>query len=170
MLIREETEEDHAAIRTLNRMAFRGDYEAELIDKLRSAKLSITSLVALEGNEVIGHLLFSRLSVEIDGRQVNAASLAPMAVRPDRQRQGIGSELIKEGLDQLRKKSVEAVIALGHTDYYPRFGFSANLTQKFVSPFQGMAEFMGLELMAGALSGKKGWVKYPEAFGLKNSN
>jgi len=170
MIIREEEESDLPAIRTLNRRAFGGDYEAQLIDKLRAAHLVVASLVALDGNEVIGHLLFSSLPVEIDGRDVNAVALAPMAVSPDRQRQGIGSRLVIEGLALLRKKRVESVIVLGHTAFYARFGFSPLLTQKLASPFQGMAEFMALELVVGSLAGQTGSVKYPDAFGLEASS
>ena len=117
MLIREETEKDFAAIGALNRAAFGGDYEAVLIEKLRSAKLVITSLVAVEGNKTIGHILFSKLPVEIDGRAVNAAALAPMAVKPNHQRQGVGTKLIQAGLAKLREKPIDAVLVVGHKAY-----------------------------------------------------
>jgi len=168
MVIREEAEEDLPAISNLNRRAFGGEYEVCLIENLRSAHLILASLVALDGNEVMGHILFSALPVEIDARKVNAAALAPMAVSPQRQRQGIGSRLVIEGLTRIREKQIEAVIVLGHSKYYPRFGFSPILAQKLASPFQGMAEFMALELFVGALSGQTGSVKYPKAFGLKD--
>src|SRR5208283_1081768 len=106
MIIREETERDLLAIGALNQKAFGGDYEAQLIDKLRAAHLIVASIVALDGNELIGHLLFSSLAVEIDGRNVNAVALAPVAVSPARQRQEIGSKLIVEGLALLKKKQV----------------------------------------------------------------
>jgi putative acetyltransferase len=170
MIIREETEGDLLAIRALNRRAFGGDYEAQLIDKLRAAHFIVASLVALDGDEVIGHLLFSSLPVEVDGRDVNAVALAPIAVSPERQRRGIGSELIVEGLALLKKKQVEAVIVLGHAAYYPRFGFSPLLTRNLASPFRGKAEFMALELVVGTLSGQQGSVKYPEVFGLTESS
>jgi len=168
MLIREETEKDFAAIGALNRAAFGGDYEAVLIEKLRSAKLVITSLVAVEGNKTIGHILFSKLPVEIDGRAVNAAALAPMAVKPNHQRQGVGTKLIQAGLAKLREKPIDAVLVVGHKAYYPKFGFSAEHTRKLMSPFQGMAQFMALELKPGVLAGQKGTVNYPAPFGLSN--
>jgi putative acetyltransferase len=168
MLIREETEKDFATIGALNRAAFGGNYEAVLIEKLRAAGLVITSLVAVEGNKTIGHILFSRLPIEVDGRTVNAAALAPMAVKPNHQRHGVGTKLIEEGLARLREKPVEAVLVVGHKAYYPRFGFSPNETRKLTSPFQGMAQFMALELKSGALAGEKGTVNYPEPFGLSN--
>lgn len=169
MLIREETDGDHQGIRVVNRLAFGRDSEFELVCNLRSAQLVIVSLVALDESEVIGHIVFSRLAVEIDGRTVNAASLAPVAVIPGRQGQGVGSLLITEGLAVLRKKLVEAVIVLGHTAYYPRFGFSPDLTRKLLSPFRGKPEFMGLELVPGSLAGEKGCIRYPAAFGIENS-
>ena len=169
MLIRKETDEDYAAILALNRMVFGGDYEAELIDKLRSANLDVASLIAIDGNEIIGHIFFSQLKVEIDGRDTKVASLAPMAVRADYQRQGIGSKLVGDGLALLKKQQYDAVIVLGHTWFYPRFGFSPNLTQHLVSHFQGNPALMGLELSPGALAGKKGFVTYPAAFGLVES-
>ena len=165
MTIREENKADFPEIVALTQAAFGGEYEATLIEKLRAAHLVIVSLVAVEEGSVIGHILFSKLEVEVDGRRVKAAALAPMAVRPDRQRRGIGSKLVETGLDGLRDRSYEAVIVLGHPDYYPRFGFSPSLTASLVAPFSGRA-FMGLELMSGSLSGSRGSVEYPEAFGL----
>ena len=91
-----------------------------------------------------------------------------MAVRPTCQRQGIGSQLVAKGLEQMKEKLIEAVLVLGHKSYYPRFGFSAEHTRKLISPFPGMAQFMGLELTPGALAGKEGFVRYPAAFGLNN--
>ncbi|MGA7126587.1 MAG: N-acetyltransferase [Chthoniobacterales bacterium] len=165
MTIREENKADFPEIAALTQAAFGGDYEATLIEKLRAAHLVIVSLVAVEQGSVIGHIPFSELEVEVDGRRVTAAALAPMAVRPDRQRRGIGSKLVETGLDGLRDRSYEAVIVLGHPDYYPRFGFTPSLTASLVAPFSGRA-FMGLELMSGSLSGSRGSVEYPEAFGL----
>lgn len=163
--IREETEADAPEIAALTRAAFGGDYEVKLIGKLRAADLMIVSLVAVEAGSVVGHILFSQLGVEVDGRRVKSAALAPMAVRPDRQKRGIGSKLVRAGLQVLRDRGYEAVIVLGHPDYYPRFGFSPSLTASLLAPFSGRA-FMGLELMLGSLSGGRGSVEYPEAFGV----
>jgi putative acetyltransferase len=127
--------------------------------------LVLVERVALDAGEIVGHILFSRLGVEIEGRVVRAAALAPMAVSPDRQRQGIGSRLVQDGLAELRSIGCEAVIVLGHPGYYPRFGFSAALAEKLAAPFRGEA-FMALELMPGALDGHAGSVTYPDAFGI----
>jgi len=165
MTIREEIDADCPEIVALMQAAFGGEYEVELIEKLHTARLVIVSLVAIEEGSVAGHLLFSDLAVEIDRRTVKAAALAPMAVQLDRRRRGIGSKLVETGLQMLRDRGYEAVIVLGHPDYYSRFGFSASLTTSLVAPFSGKA-FMGLELILGSLSGSRGSVIYPDAFGV----
>lgn len=122
-------------------------------------------MVAIEEGEIVGHILFSTLDVTIDGRAVKAVALAPIAVLPDRQRSGIGSALVRAGLDLARAEGWEAVIVVGHPDYYPRFGFSAASARHLAAPFSGKA-FMALALREGALDGRAGRVVYPAAFGL----
>ena len=163
MIVRPELEEDRQAIAELHRLAFGGDFEAELIERLREERRVELSMIAIIGGQIVGHVLFSDLDVEIDGRKVKALALAPMAVVPPRQRQGIGTRLIGDSLARLRNGRYEAVIVVGHEDYYPRFGFSAELAQKLQSPYSGDA-FMALELKEGALAGGKGTVSYPPAF------
>jgi putative acetyltransferase len=157
------TPDAYAAIADLNRTAFGTDAEGALIARLRDDGLVLVERVALDADGLVGHILFSRLDVEIDGRKVSSAALAPMAVRPDRHRQGIGSRLVQDGLAELRSVGCEAVIVLGHPGYYPRFGFSAALTAKLNAPFKGEA-FMAIALMPGALDGHAGSVTYPDAF------
>ncbi len=168
MLIREETEQDHRSIAALHRRAFGGDYEVKLVEKLRDDRLVIVSLVAVEDDKIVGHILFSHVTIEIDMRQAMAAALAPMAVRPTHQRKGIGSLLVAKGIEEMKKRLIEVVVVLGHKNYYPRFGFNAEPLRKLTSPFPGMAQFMALELVPGVLTGKKGFVRYPAAFGLNN--
>ena len=163
-LIRAETPSDRAAIAEVNRLAFGGEDEVALIERLRAEGLVIASLVALEDGDVVGHILFSKLPIETGTGTRRAASLAPMAVRPDRQRRGIGGSLIRAGLEACRAAGVEAVIVLGHPDYYPRFGFSAAPAKRLRAPFSG-PPFMALELTPGALA-QGGRVHYPRAFGL----
>ncbi|WP_207480782.1 GNAT family N-acetyltransferase [Arenibaculum pallidiluteum] len=165
MTISEESLAHHDAVAALNRAAFGGEHEAELVRRLRADGLVASSLVALEGGDVVGHILYSELAVTVDGTPVRAVSLAPMAVRPDRQRRGIGSRLVAESLPLLRARGWGAVVVLGHPGFYPRFGFSAALAAKLASPFTGPA-FMALELSPGALAGRAGQVLYPPAFGI----
>ena len=161
----DEGPEHRAAIAEIHRAAFGGEYEVRIVDRLRDDGLIVVSRVALDDGVPVGHILFSRLAVTVDNRPVPAVSLAPMAVRADRRKQGIGSALIERGLQALRKTPIRAVIVLGHAHYYPRFGFSAALTRHLASPYQGDA-FMGLELVPGALAGRTGSVTYPPAFDL----
>jgi putative acetyltransferase len=163
--IREETLEDRPAIREVNDLAFGTPEEAELVDRLRSDGLVLASLVACDGGEVVGHILFSVLPIGTAGRTIRGAALAPMAVRPGRQRQGLGSALVRQGLEACRALGVEAVVVLGHPAYYPRFGFSAGMARHLEAPFSGPA-FMALELTPGVLDGVSGRVRYPPAFGL----
>jgi putative acetyltransferase len=156
----------HAAIDHLHHAAFGSVYEADLVRALRAAGLVVVSLVALDGSALVGHALFSELAVEMDGRRIKAVALAPVAVRPDRQGQGIGTKLITRGLAAVRRKGYGAAIVLGHAGYYPRFGFSPALASKLSGPFRG-PHFMALELMPGALAGTRGSVTYPAAFGLE---
>jgi putative acetyltransferase len=163
MRIRPERPDDAPAVAALNREAFGGQDEVDLIERLRADRLVAVSLVALEEASLAGHILFSDLAVALDGRPVRAVSLAPMCVRVDRQRQGIGSALVRAGLDAVREAGFRAVVVLGHPGFYPRFGFSADLAAKLASPFAGPA-FMAIELVPGALNGTRGAVTYPPAF------
>jgi putative acetyltransferase len=163
--IREEALSEVDAVRAVNRLAFPGDEEAELVDRLRADGHVIASLVAIDDNDVVGHILFSDLPIETAGRAIPGAALAPMAVRPDRQRQGVGSALVAQGLAMCRRRGVKAVVVLGHQDYYPRFGFSAQLARCLRAPFSG-TNFMALELRHGALDVAVATVRYPPAFGL----
>jgi putative acetyltransferase len=166
--IRGRTAADDAAIRRLNDDAFGGTYESRLIEDLRVAGLDAVEVVAVENDDIVGHILFSVLATTIDGRTVPALALAPVAVRPDRQRRGMGSALVRAGLDLARHRDWRAVIVLGHKGYYPRFGFSAALARTLKAPFSGDA-FMALELAPGALQGADGRVTYPPAFGVTNA-
>lgn len=165
MIVRPELEEDRSPIRELNRLVFSGDNEANLVDRLRGERRVELSLVCVIGGQIVGHVLFSDLEAEIDGCPIKSLVLAPMAVVPMRQRQGIGTRLMRESLLRLKRGGYEALFVFGHKTYYPRFGFSAELAKKLVSPFESDA-FMALELKPGALEGAKGEVVNSPAFGL----
>lgn len=168
MILRCEYPEDRAAIRFVNEEAFGRQDEADLVDGLRNQGAVLASFVAEVQERVVGHILFSRMLIEITGRPVSvpAVALAPMAVLTEQQGLGIGGELIKHGLDWLRGEGEQVVIVLGHPKYYSRFGFSADKAASLSSPFPPEA-FMALELSPGALDGIHGNVRYPEAFGLE---
>ena len=139
-------------------------YESQLVVDLRAKGLAAIELVSIDGTDVIGHILMSTLDVSVGGKSVRSLTLAPMSVQPGRQRQGVGSALVREALGRAQQQGWQAVIVLGHPNYYPRFGFSAALARPLESPFSGDA-FMALELISGALQGGAGRVVYPAAFG-----
>lgn len=165
--IRPESPDDREAVRAVNRRAFGGDEEADLVERLHADGLVIASLVAVAGDEVVGHILFSTLPIDLPAGKIRAAALAPMSVLPSHQRRGIGSALVRAGLAACRDAGIEAVVVLGHPEYYPRFGFSAALAQALHAPFSGPA-LMALELRPGALA-VGGRVEYPKAFGLEHN-
>jgi putative acetyltransferase len=163
--IRPETPDDHAAIREINRLAFGQDDEGLLVDALREQGYARLSLVAVERDRPVGHILFSDLPILTPEGMVPALSLAPLAVVPAHQRRGIGSALVRHGLDACAEQGHTIVIVLGHPWFYPRFGFSAALAGPLRSPFSGDA-FMAAELVPGALAGVVGEVRYPPPFGI----
>lgn len=165
MLVRKEKREDCAAIRLVNEEAFRRPDEADLVDRLRAQGVILASFVAEAEGLISGHILFSRMSIETADKSVAAVALAPLAVTPNFQRQGIGSMLTAHGLDWLRGASEQIVFVLGHPDYYQRFGFSIEKACFIESPFNPKS-FMALELKPNALDGIRGKVRYPDAFGL----
>lgn len=163
LTIRQEAPQDRKAVQLTNRLAFEGEDEAALVDRLRGSGSAALSLVAVVDGNVVGHILFSNLVIETAWGAVGALSLAPMAVKPEFQRQGIGSALVRRGLEQCQEQGHSIVVVLGHPAYYPRFGFSAKLAENLHGPYAGEA-WMALELREGALNGVRGTVRYPEAF------
>ena len=164
-VVREEQPDDAPRVRKLNEAAFGRRDEADLIDDLWHEGVVLLSLVSELDSKVIGHILFSRMTVETDEGPLAAVSLAPMAVLPELQGRGVGSQLVRRGLDTLREQGERIVLVLGHQEYYPRFGFTPGKARDLASPFPPEA-FMALELVEGALAGIRGTVKYPAAFGL----
>src|SRR5687768_7144715 len=123
MRIRREEAQDIPKIHALNVAAFGSTVEANIVDVLRSDAPGVVSLVADDNGEVVGHIMFSPVRVA-GAPDLRAMALAPMAVIPQRQRMGIGSELVRAGLEECRRSGVAAVFVVGHSWYYPRFGFS----------------------------------------------
>lgn len=163
--IRQEYEEDFEDIREVNEEAFNQPDEADLVETLRAGEKVIASLVAEEEQTIVGHILFTEAS--IDGSDIKVAGLAPMAVLPEFQNQGIGTQLIEEGLDECMSQGYDVIIVLGHVDYYPRFGFKPaseyGITSEWDEQIQEDA-FMVLELHTGRLDGITGIARYAEEF------
>jgi putative acetyltransferase len=164
--IRLETPYDISGIRRVNELAFGRPDEADLVDALRRGVASTISLVAVEAGEVIGHVYFSPVRVDSEGASFDAVALGPMAVLPDRQNAGIGSALVREGLDECRRRGERVVFVLGHPNFYPRFGFRPSRPLGIDCEYDVPAEvFMVAELEPGALAGRTGTVRYAPEFG-----
>lgn len=166
--IRQENKVDFTEIYEINTLAFKQENEAKLVNLLRESNAFITelSLVAAIDSRIVGHILFSRIII-IDNNQneFESLALAPIAVRPDFQKNGIGSELIRVGLDKARELKFKSVIVLGHKHYYPKFGFLPTNKWDIKSPFDVPTEaFMGIELIEDGLKNVRGTVKYPIEF------
>jgi putative acetyltransferase len=164
MEIRSEQTTDAAAVGAVNEAAFGSSKEADIVDTLRRNSAGLISLVAESDGQVVGHILFSPvlLAGEFDAYLMG---LGPVAVLPPYQRQGIGSALVREGLNQCREMGCPAVVVLGHPQYYPRFGFVPASRYGISCQFDVPEEvFMILELQEGALQDLSGEVAYDEAF------
>jgi putative acetyltransferase len=162
--IRSEAPTDEPQVWNVNRQAFGCDVEANLVNALRAGGHATISLVAQLQDEVVGHLLLSALRIVGDSPAVAALALAPLAVLPGRQRQGIGSQLVVAGIAEARHRGHRILTVLGHPSYYPRFGFSAELAKPLVSPFGGGEAWMALELVPASLAGVSGRVEYAPPF------
>lgn len=162
--IREETAADTAAVRRVNEQAFERADEADLVDRLRERGRDYLALVALDGGEVVGHIAFSRITMDPAQPALRALGLAPMAVLPAFQRRGIGKALVHAGLAACRERGIDAVFVLGHPDYYPQFGFVPAAPLGIDNAYGAPADaFMVLELTAGALDGVSGTAQYDPA-------
>ena len=164
MQTRIEEEQDRDAVYAINLSAFETKAEADLVDVLRDQARPMVSMVAEDNGTVIGHIMFS--PVTLSGHpDLQAMGLAPMAVAPAHQRKGIGSALVRAGLEQCRQLGIAAVVVLGHPRYYPRFGFTPSSRFGIDSEYEVPEEvFMVMELKPEALNGITGRVKYHAAF------
>jgi putative acetyltransferase len=163
--IRAEKPEDAIAIRQVNVAAFGREDEANLVDRLRGVA-STFSLVAVESDRVVGHIFFSPVAIEGQcDDSLFFLGLAPLAVLPHYQRQGIGSLLVQHGLKECVRLGVQAVFVLGNPKYYRRFEFitakEKGLGCEYTVPHEA---FMILELRGGSLAGCRGTVKYRSEF------
>lgn len=169
MLIRTEKKSDRAVVYRINTAAFERCAEAELVETLRECVQPLISLVAEEDAAVVGHIMFSPVCVSADSR-LRLMGLAPMAVVPAYQRQGIGSALVRAGLERCKALACSAVVVLGHPAYYPRFGFLPASRFGLRCEYNVPDEvFLAIELEPGIFeryihNGQRCVVKYHAAF------
>ena len=165
--IRAETAKDYAAIYEVNQKAFGGEVESRLIEALRKSSqfLSELSLVAEENQKIVGHILFSPAVIDTGKEKAPILALGPMAVIPEFQNQGVGSELVREGLTECKRLGYDVVVLVGHPHFYPRFGFTPARAKGLECTFEvGDEAFMITELVPEALEGMRGVVRYPAEF------
>lgn len=164
MIVRPELPGDRAAVRVVNESAFGQPTEADLVEALHRAGAATVALVAEIDGAVAGHILFSPVEVEPPAGRL-LLGLAPMAVAPHLQRIGIGSRLVRAGLERCRELGRAGVVVLGHPEYYPRFGFVPAHRLGLRCEYDVPPEvFMAQELAPGALAGTAGLVLYHSAF------
>jgi putative acetyltransferase len=165
--IRRERPEDIPAIRNVNDRAFGQPNEGAVVDQLRETCEGFLSFVAVVEGQVVGHILFTPAILEVDGGgEILGKGLAPVAVLPELQRQGIGIELSNAGLAAIRQTPCPFVIVLGHPEYYPRFGFERASQHGIRTQYEGVPDeaFMILVLDEAALHGKSGVARYRSEF------
>lgn len=166
IMVRLEAPADAAAVFHVNESAFGRPDEARLVERLRSTDTTLLSLVAEVNGRVVGHVLFTTVELKSEnGASAGGAALGPVAVLPDHQRQGIGDALIRDGLEMLRQMGQPFCVVLGHSSYYPRFGFQPTDLFGIRCQWDVPPEvFMALALRPDGLEGKTGTVMYAEAF------
>jgi putative acetyltransferase len=164
--IRFEKPEDIAFIHSVNEQAFGRVSEAKLVDTLRLACTDHLSLVADDNGSIIGHLMFTPVVVTDGKQKTEGMGLAPMAVLPSRQRQGIGTQLVDTGLLILKEKDCPFVIVLGHPEYYPRFGFQAASGCNIRTQWEGVPDeaFMVLIMDEKAMQNVSGVATFRDEF------
>lgn len=164
MIVRAEEVRDREPIHALNTAAFETAAEANLVDTLREQARPVVSLVAEDSGTIVGHIMFSPVVV-VGHAEVRVMGLAPMAVDPSHQRQGVGAALVRAGLERCRDLGFGAVVVLGHASYYPRFGFRSAASFGVRSAYEAPEEaFMLIELAPGYIHGLSGTVQFHEAF------
>jgi putative acetyltransferase len=163
MLLRPETRDDIAGITRVNQLAFGGDDEARIVGRVRDSGIPFISIVA-DDHGILGHILFS--PVTLGGKDDRLLmGLGPMSVLPTRQRQGVGSGLVRAGLEECRRIGAGGVVVVGHPEFYPRFGFSNASAFGLKCEFEVPDDvFMATEFTKDALRIPGGLIRYHPAF------
>jgi len=159
-VVRAPKPKDFPAIHAVEAAAFGREDEALIVENVRAEGAALLELVAEEDGQIVGHILFSRMTTEPTAR---IAGLGPVAVAPEQQGRGWGEALCRAGIEAMRAQGAAAVVVLGHVDYYPRFGFSRDAARLIASPYAELPAFMAMELTPGALAAPIK-IDYPRSF------
>lgn len=164
--IREEREDDYDAVQIVNDRAFGTPEEGRIVNTLREICPGTLSLVAVSDEKIVGHIFFSPVTIDHEDTRVIGMGLAPMAVLPEFQNQGIGSLLVKEGLRRIKETDCPFIIVVGHINYYPRFGFERGSKYGLKCQWEGVPDeaFMVMVLNESVVAGISGVAKYRSEF------
>lgn len=164
--VRLERPEDIPHVRIVNKKAFGQHMETDLVEKLRYACPDVLSLVAEEVGCIVGHIMSTSVMIDYQGAKVEGMGLAPMAVHPSHQRQGIGSKLVRKGLEILENRECPFVIVLDYQEYYPRFGFEPASKYNIESQWEGIPDeaFLISVFDKNVLRNVKGIARYRDEF------
>ena len=167
VVIRPERDADHPVIAEVVRAAFgeHPDEIASFVERIRASEQFIPelALVAEDSSGVIAHVMLSWVGVE-GGSRTRILNLTPMSVRPDRQRIGVGSRLIRDALGRAEQAGEPAVMVQGHPAYYPRFGFERASALGFTAPYPMLDEAFMVKRLRGYRPDLAGRIVYPAAF------
>ncbi|SCM95977.1 Uncharacterized protein BWINRASL_03207 [Bacillus mycoides] len=169
--IRQEQQNDYSKTEEVVKEAFLNEEfsdktEHELVSRIRKCDAFIPelSIVAVD-EEIVGHIMLSKITIEQDGTSVESLALAPVSVARGHQKKGIGGKLIVAALEKAKELGYGSVVVLGHPEYYPKFGFKKASEWNIKAPFEVPDEvFMAMELRENALQGVEGIVQYSSAF------
>jgi putative acetyltransferase len=167
IVVRPERAEDIPAITVVNERAFGRREEGDIVDRLRESDSEFLSLVAEEDGAVTGAILFTPAVIDLPAGRIGGMLLGPLAVLPEHQRQGVGSALMRHGLELLRERGCLFVVLVGHAEYYPRFGFERASALGLVCPWDGVPDeaWMACILDAEAMAGVSGPLRVRDEWG-----
>lgn len=165
MIIRSETQADYPAIAQIHKLAFGREEEADLVEKIRNSQYYIPqlTLIAEVNNSVVAHSMLSYINL-VGEQTFQVIGLAPIAVHPDFQNQGIGSALVNAGLNQANVLGETLIVVLGHSQFYSRFGFKPSVDFGIESPFPVPEDVFMVKSLANYQSKYRGKIVYPESF------
>lgn len=173
-IIRQEQESDYESTENVVKIAFASAEQSNqnehyLVSRIRNSDTFVPelSLVAVckENNQILGHILLSKILVDDGSKKAESLALAPVSVLPDYQYKGIGKSLIQKAMEKAKELGFQSVIVLGHPEYYPKFGFRKSSLWQIKAPFEVPEEvLMAIELKKSSLEGVSGVIEYPSVF------
>lgn len=171
VIIRTATNEDYKEIQNVVQQAFKNEEmsdhkEHQLVIKIKDSAAFVPelSLVALEGEQIIGHIMYSKITVNDNQKNHDSLALAPVSVLPEFQNSGIGSMLIRKSIVIAEQLGYTSIIVLGHDTYYPKFGFEEAAKYNIYPPFEVPSPYFMVKFLTEDKKSINGTVQYSKAF------